>query len=374
MTPARPRPGPSRARSGSAPATSGPADCRPAGSTPACRQWDWPQRGRSPPPRRRGCSPRPRCGRCRRPRPPAPAARRRRPRRHGRRARPEDHMTGNPAEPRQYWAGDLAATVTAQGQGQVADYLSGYLAGPVGTHDLPRYQVSLHTGHEELARASARTAGLPVTLVEPVPGVTLAGSTGADGSRLFTVAGDRLENAPGAWAASISGDRVDLHVADPARGPRHVLRIIREAHAPRLRGRRSGRPARCGSGGGRRDRHDLRAARGRQDHRSRGAPAPVRPPRPAAVQRPAPGLQRPSGSRGPASRPGRQGNARRVPRPRGRRPRRTAGEARRAPPRPPCRASSGPPARSPSLPGTSPPHSGPGWRPAARWPRSSSRP
>jgi hypothetical protein len=137
-------------------------------------------------------------------------------------------MTGNPAEPRQYWAGDLAATVTAQGQGQVADYLSGYLAGPVGTHDLPRYQVSLHTGHEELARASARTAGLPVTLLEPVPGVTLAASTGADGSRLFTVTGDRLENAPGTWAASISGDRVDLHVADPARGPRHVLRVIRE--------------------------------------------------------------------------------------------------------------------------------------------------
>jgi hypothetical protein len=137
-------------------------------------------------------------------------------------------MTESPAAQRRYWAGDLAATVTAQGQEQVAGYLSGYLAGPVGTHDLPRYQVSLHTGHEELARASARTADAPVTLVEPVPGVVLAASTGADGSRLFTVAGDQLENAPGTWAASISGGHVDLHVADPARGPRHVLRVIRE--------------------------------------------------------------------------------------------------------------------------------------------------
>ncbi|MGA2825673.1 MAG: hypothetical protein ABSF03_06095 [Streptosporangiaceae bacterium] len=137
-------------------------------------------------------------------------------------------MTKSPAAQRRYWAGDLAATVTAPGQGQVAGYLSAYLAGPVGTHDLPRYQVSLHAGREELARASARTAGVPVTLVEPVPGVVLAASTGADGSRVFTVAADRLENAPGSWAASISGDRVDLHVADPARGPRHLLRIIRE--------------------------------------------------------------------------------------------------------------------------------------------------
>ena len=138
-------------------------------------------------------------------------------------------MTESPAAQRRYWAGDLAATVTAPGQEQAAaNYLSGYLAGPVGTHDLPRYQVSLHAGREELARASARPAGVPVTLVEPVPGVVLAASTGADGSRVFTVAGDRLENAPGSWAASISGDRVDLHVADPARGPRHLLRIIRE--------------------------------------------------------------------------------------------------------------------------------------------------
>jgi hypothetical protein len=137
-------------------------------------------------------------------------------------------MTGSPAAQRRYWAGDLAATLTAPGQRQAADYLSGYLAGPVGTHDLPRYQVSLHAGREDLARASARPAGAPVTLVEPVPGVVLAASTGADGSRVFTVAADRLENAPGTWAASICGDRVDLHVADPARGPRHVLRVIRE--------------------------------------------------------------------------------------------------------------------------------------------------
>ncbi len=137
-------------------------------------------------------------------------------------------MTGSSAEQRRYWAGDLAATVTAPGQGPTADYLSGYLAGPVGTHDLPRYQVNLQVGHEELARASARPAGVPVTLVEPVPGVVLAASTGADCSRVFTVARDRLENAPGTWAASISGDRVDLHVADPARGPRHLLRVIRE--------------------------------------------------------------------------------------------------------------------------------------------------
>jgi hypothetical protein len=137
-------------------------------------------------------------------------------------------VTGASGTQREYWAGDLAVTVTAPDQGQLGSYLSGYLTSPVGTHALARYEISLHTGREELAHAAARSEGGPATLVQPVPGVVLVAAAMADGSRCFTVAEDRLEDAPGMWAASILGTRVDLYVADPARGPRHVLRIIRE--------------------------------------------------------------------------------------------------------------------------------------------------
>ena len=137
-------------------------------------------------------------------------------------------MTAEPAEQRRYWAGDLAVTVTAPDQARVEGYLSGYLTGPAGTHDLPRYQVAVHPGRDALARVAAAAAGLPATLVEQVPGVVLSAAVTPGGARILTVAEDRLENAPGTWAASVSGTRVDLYVADPAHGPRHVLRVIRE--------------------------------------------------------------------------------------------------------------------------------------------------
>ena len=162
------------------------------------------------------------------------------------------------------------------------------------------------------------------------------------------------------------GDRVDLHVADPARGPRHVLRVIRELmlrayedagavvfHAagvdvdggtvmicgPRGAGKTTAAAALLHQFGPRarllsNDR--LLACDG---HQVVAVPLPV---------------------------PVARGTLDAFPALQGRRARRPAGDGPASPPWPPCRASSGPPARSPSPPGTSPPRSGPGWRPAAR--------
>jgi len=137
-------------------------------------------------------------------------------------------MTHSPGSPSFYHAGDVAVTVTAREQERVRRYLAGYLAGPAETHELPAYQIALHAGAAEPTRAAAHAGALPTTRVEPVPGVVLSAASTPGGRRVFTVDKDLLENRPRSWAAAIMGSCIDLHVADPAHGPRHVLRLIRE--------------------------------------------------------------------------------------------------------------------------------------------------
>lgn len=132
------------------------------------------------------------------------------------------------SETRRYWAGDLAVTASAPDLEPLDSYLSGYLVGPAGTHVLPEYRLMLHAGQEETACAAAEFTRGPCALTEPVPGVVLTAAAMANGGRCFTVAQDAVEGAPGAWAASISGTRIDLYVADPVRIPRYALRVIRE--------------------------------------------------------------------------------------------------------------------------------------------------
>jgi hypothetical protein len=126
-------------------------------------------------------------------------------------------------------AGDLPVAVTAPDPGHVAEYLSGYLASPAAGPALPPRHLTLHTGQEALRRAAAEFTAGPVTRIEPVPGVTLTEAALPGGGRGYTVAADHLEGAPGTWAASAAADgRVTLYTSSHAKGPRHVLRIIRE--------------------------------------------------------------------------------------------------------------------------------------------------
>lgn len=127
-----------------------------------------------------------------------------------------------------YHAGDLGVLTSSEHTQLLDSYLSGYLAGPVGTHAFPPYQLTLHTGHAEVARAAAEFTQEPTARIEPIPGVVLTARQTSAGLRCFTIDEDRLENAPGAWAASIRGTKIDLYVTDPPRSPRYVLRIIRE--------------------------------------------------------------------------------------------------------------------------------------------------
>lgn len=130
-------------------------------------------------------------------------------------------------------AGDLGIAFTA-GQSWLdaqRKHLAGFLTRAPGELDLGRFTLDVHTEDSTFHEVMATISRSPrIGRIEPIPGVTMLEAHDESGGRRYTVAVDKLEHRPGAFAVVVLDRRIDLHLhSGSTRGHRYPLRLIREA-------------------------------------------------------------------------------------------------------------------------------------------------